>query len=224
MRIIFVRHGHPNYEKDCLTPLGHLHAQAAAKRLADEKITKIYSSTCGRAVETAGYLAADRGMTVESYDFIRELSWGSVDDQPIYLDGHPWSIADDIVSKGENLLDDWLSRPMFEKSKLPASVTSTVDGFDQWLAGLGYERDGLYYRVCRKNDDTVAMVSHGGSSSAVLAHLFNLSFLYFCGTVHPDFTAITIVYFDGEKGSLITPRIEILNDCRHIEGIEAPGK
>ena len=24
MRIIFVRHGHPNYELDCLTPLGHL--------------------------------------------------------------------------------------------------------------------------------------------------------------------------------------------------------
>ena len=29
MRIIFVRHGHPNYRKDCLTELGHLQAKAA---------------------------------------------------------------------------------------------------------------------------------------------------------------------------------------------------
>ena len=33
MRIVFVRHGHPNYEKDCLTELGHRHAEAAALRL-----------------------------------------------------------------------------------------------------------------------------------------------------------------------------------------------
>ncbi len=26
MRIIFVRHGHPNYERDCLTELGVKHA------------------------------------------------------------------------------------------------------------------------------------------------------------------------------------------------------
>ena len=31
MRIIFVRHGHPNYELDCLTPLGKLQAQAVAE-------------------------------------------------------------------------------------------------------------------------------------------------------------------------------------------------
>jgi len=35
MRIIFVRHGHPNYEKDCLTELGHRQAEAAAQRLKD---------------------------------------------------------------------------------------------------------------------------------------------------------------------------------------------
>ena len=53
MRIVFVRHGHPNYEKDCLTDLGRLHAAAAAERLAAEGITEIYSSTCGRAYETS---------------------------------------------------------------------------------------------------------------------------------------------------------------------------
>lgn len=31
MKIVFVRHGHPNYEKDCLTKLGHAQAEAAAE-------------------------------------------------------------------------------------------------------------------------------------------------------------------------------------------------
>jgi len=47
MRIVFVRHGHPNYEKDCLTELGHRQAAAAAERLRHEGVEKIYSSTCG---------------------------------------------------------------------------------------------------------------------------------------------------------------------------------
>ena len=41
MRIIFVRHGHPDYANDCLTPLGRKHAAAAAERLRDEGVEAI---------------------------------------------------------------------------------------------------------------------------------------------------------------------------------------
>lgn len=37
MKIYFIRHGHPNYKKDCLTELGHLQAAAAAIELSNEK-------------------------------------------------------------------------------------------------------------------------------------------------------------------------------------------
>ena len=36
MRIIIIRHGDPDYEKDCLTELGHKQAAVAAKRLLEE--------------------------------------------------------------------------------------------------------------------------------------------------------------------------------------------
>ena len=71
MRIVFVRHGHPNYENDCLTPLGRQHAEAAAERLMEENIQRIYSSTCGRALETAAPLAAKTGLEVIHCDFMR---------------------------------------------------------------------------------------------------------------------------------------------------------
>ena len=76
MRLIFIRHGHPDYKKDCLTELGHKHAQAMVKRLSDEKIDRIYSSSCGRAVETAQHLADARGMNVTLCDFMREVKMG----------------------------------------------------------------------------------------------------------------------------------------------------
>lgn len=49
MRIVLVRHGDPNYEKDCLTELGHKQAAVAAQRLLKEGIDEIYSSPLGRA-------------------------------------------------------------------------------------------------------------------------------------------------------------------------------
>ena len=41
MRIVFVRHGEPDYERDCLTEKGKLQAKAAAKRLVRENIQEI---------------------------------------------------------------------------------------------------------------------------------------------------------------------------------------
>ena len=35
VRIIFIRHAHPNYTKDCLTEIGRKQAAAAAKRLKE---------------------------------------------------------------------------------------------------------------------------------------------------------------------------------------------
>ena len=221
MRIIFVRHGHPNYKTDSLTELGHAQAEAAANRLKDERIKKIFSSPCGRAYETAEHIADSFGLGIEKCDFMRELGWGSIDGKPIFQNGHPWFTADDMVAKGQLLMDvEWDEHKPFCENKVVSCVQHVIEGFDRWLATLGYERDGLYYRVLSGNADTVVMTSHGGSSSAVLAHLFNLPFPFVCASIKPDFTAITVVSFGGEDGSLIAPTIEILNDARHIANIE----
>ena len=57
MRIIFVRHGEPNYALDCLTERGRIQAKAAADRLKEEGIEEIFSSPLGRAAETAAFTA-----------------------------------------------------------------------------------------------------------------------------------------------------------------------
>lgn len=223
MRIVFVRHGHPNYKIDCLTALGHEQAKAAAERLSEERPIKICASPKGRAKETADHIAERLNMDVEICEFMKEINWGSVNGEPINRNGHPWYMADDMISEGLSVMrDTWAIEEPYSNNKVVANVQIVCDGFDAWLEDFGYKRDGLYYRVERPNQDTVFMVSHGGSSSAAISHMLNVSFPLFCATVHPDFTSITVISLSGESGSLIIPRIEILNDARHIKNVNEP--
>ena len=73
MRILFIRHGEPNYEKDDLTETGYKQAELVAERLKDEGIEEIWSSTQGRAVNTAKFTAELLGLPVKSVDFIRSF-------------------------------------------------------------------------------------------------------------------------------------------------------
>jgi len=220
MRILFVRHGHPDYANDCLTELGHRQAEAAALRLENEGIRQIYSSTCGRAYETAQHTARKLSLPIVPCDFMREIRWGSVDDQPTFADGHPWTIADHMVGEGRSLLlPDWPQEEEFRRNRLLGCVQHIAVEMDAWLMQLGYQREGLYYRVTGDIQRTIAVFYHGGASAAMLSHLFNLPFPFVCKTMGPDYTAITAVELPDEKGQLVSPRFELLNDARHIRDL-----
>ena len=222
MHIYFVRHGHPDYANDCLTELGHKQAEAAAKRLMGCGIERIFSSTNGRAVQTAEHTARALGLDVTSYDFMREIGWRSLDGEPILANGHPWLLADLFASEGRSLTDtDWREKEPFCKSRVIECERTVIEGLDGWLEELGYKREGEYYRVMGEDEyGTVAMFSHGGSSTVALGHLFNLPFPLLCGALHPGFTSITVVKLCGRVGELIYPKLVIANDDRHIYGIE----
>ena len=222
MRIVFVRHGHPNYVNDCLTELGRKHAAAAAERLKDEGISEIYSSTNGRALETAGYVAEKYGLPIVKCEFMREISWGSVDNEPLFLDGHPWSTVDAMVAKGESILNpNWAKEEPFVRNKMVGYTENIATALDEWLKNLGYTREGLYYRVAEDvaTNKTIVAFGHGGAGSAIFSHLFNLPYPFVCTTINQDYTGITIVEFPDTPGALVKPRFEIMNDARHIKDL-----
>ena len=223
MRIIFVRHGHPDYAKDTLTPLGNLQAEAVAERLRDEKIDQFHASSCGRAHETALHVAKLFGMEVTTHDFMREIGWGAKEgEEELVGGGQPWSVSAQMVSCGESIMDSqWQQSKAFSNNRVTDFVTRAAENFDAWLSTFGYNREGDYYRVMEDNGSTVLMASHAGSSSAVLSHLFNLPFSFVCAAMPPNFTSVTIVSINGEAGALVTPKFEVFNDWRHIRGLEA---
>lgn len=222
MKVIFVRHGHPDYTQDCLTELGHLQAEAAAERLKNEPICAVYSSSKGRAVETAEHIAKKLGLPVkESFDFMRELNWGPLNEgDTLPHKGNPWLICYDLIAEGQYVnRTDWQTMEPFCRSKAITMEQPVSEGFDNLLRQYGVEREGSYYRIRRKDDSVIVMASHAGASSMVLSHLFNLPFPLVISSMSPNFTGITVVEFNGEEGQLITPEFELMNDARHIAGI-----
>ncbi len=219
MRLIFVRHGEPNYADDCLTETGKIQAEKVVERLRGEGIEEIWASSMGRARETAAPTAKALGLEVKTIDFMREVSWGSTDENPIFANGHPWDNADEMARHGIDLnRTDWRESEYFKTNTVVESVERVEKGLDEWLESFGYKREGFYYRHAFEEEKhrTIALFCHGGSSAAALGHILNMPFPYACGLFHLDFTSVTVVRFSRKEGEGTLPCIELANDNRHI--------
>lgn len=221
MKVIFVRHGHPDYKTDSLTDLGKLHARAAADRLKGEGIEKIYSSPLGRARETAEFTAAVLGQNVEILDCIREIGWGGLDGTEIMEKGHPWNTADRFSEMGHSLTaPDWASKEPWCQNKVLPHLERVTSGFDTFMETQGYRREGEFYRVTREDTaKTVAIFGHGGSFTAIFSHLMNIPFPLACRVFDLNFTNITVAKFDDRMGVFCTPRFDVIGDARHIKDV-----
>ncbi len=216
MRIIFVRHGEPDYARDCLTDLGRTQAATAAERLSREGISEIYASPCGRASQTAAAAARRLGLPVVILEYMREISWGG---PGIPEDGHPWTLADRMIAENFDFYArDWREHPYFRENIATAYYEKIAERFDAFLAGRGYRREGSRYLCAGGTDRTIALFSHGGSGACALARLLSLPFPYVASVMPYDYTSITIVSLPVREGQYVRPRLELFNDCAHIAG------
>ena len=214
MRIVFVRHGEPDYARDCLTDTGKAQAAAAAERLLDEGISQIYASPCGRALQTANFTARRLGLPVVILDYMHEISWGG---EGIPEEGHPWTLADRMIAEGFDFFaQDWREHPYFRENVATAYYEKIAAKFDAFLAGHGYRREGARYFCAGGTDRTVALFSHGGSGACALARLLSLPFPYVASVMPYDFTSVIIVSLPVREGQYVRPRLELFNDCAHI--------
>ena len=214
MKIYFVRHGHPDYKLDCLTEIGQPQAEKAAEYLSNKGIEAIYSSTSGRAVQTAEYTAKKLGLSVDSREFIREIGWKSIDDTPIVANGHPWKVSRHRISNNQTLLSvNWQENEPYCRSIIVDRVKTVVEGTDAWLAELGFMREGEFYRVSENVPyKTVAMFSHAGASSAAISHMLNIPFPQFCAAFKLNYVSNFVLELSGEAGELVYPQLVLLND------------
>ena len=228
MRLIYVRHGEPDYVNDCLTETGRAQAAMTAKRLSKEKIDAIFSSPMGRAVETATYTAKEQGLEVNKLDFMHEIVWGDRGSSNDYhsenlpYDGHPWTLAYSLISENPEYArgDAWKQHHFFKDNKCMDYMDKIADGIDELLRQYGIERkNGLYY--CKeKNDSTIALFAHGGSGAIMYTHILNLPFTYVLTSMTYGVCSVSVIDFECEDSDVIIPRIELFNDMRHLGNVK----
>ena len=216
MRIVFVRHGEPDYARDCLTQAGRRQAEACAERLMREGISLVYASPCGRAEETASYTASRLGLPIVTLNYMHEITWGG---PGLPVQGHPWTLSDWLIDEQDFdfRANDWREHEWFMENKALEYYGTISQKIDAFMQDHGYRHEGSRFFCESGSDRTIALFSHGGSGACALAHLLSLPFPYVASVLPYDFTSITILNFPVRNGEYVHPRLELFNDCAHIQ-------
>lgn len=219
MRLIFVRHGEPDYRNDCLTEKGVIQAMATAERLHDEPIKAIYCSPMGRARQTASFTAEDHKLPIQILEYMHEIDWGDkVEGAGIPWRGHPWMLSDWLLSEHPEYVGSqaWKEHPYFRDNICLDNYNMITENFDEFLRGFGLIRkDGLYF--CEKPcDDTIALFAHGGSGGCMFAHVLGLPMPFTFSQLPYGFCSVSVFDFSPKENGMVLPRLELLNDMNHI--------
>ena len=205
MQLLIIRHGDPNYPDDCLTPAGRDEAGALADHLAWLGVDRLYSSPLGRARETAAIAARRLNLPCAILDWTREHKGPHLKDIPNPI----WDISAEDVRQPAYLADPnrWeLLQERFDPDELRAVYAGVERGSDEFLAGLGYLRQGAHYRITHPNPDKVAVVCHGGFGLTWLAHLLALPLPLVYGAFFIQTTSLTSLLFEERSPGTACPR------------------
>ena len=219
MKILIIRHGEPDYAKDCLTEKGQREAECLAEMLAGQKIKAFYTSPLGRAKDTAAVTLERMGRTAVEMPWLREFDVKLIDkpDDPSRKN-IPW----------DWLPQDWTAEPRFyekdhwfENERMMAAGISeeyreVTGALDELLAWHGYIRDGRYYRVERANHDTIVLFCHFGVESVILSHLWGVSPVLFWHNSCARTSSVTTLVSEERREGIALFRMVAFGETTHL--------
>ncbi len=219
MKLIFIRHGDPDYERDGLTETGVREAQLLNARVRGMKIDKCYVSPLGRAKETAELGLEGTGIVPVEYEWLREFCPPVIKrpDRP-ERDSVCWDwIPKDFCAR-ENLfdVDHWGDEPEMAAGNVRAEYDRVCASLDALLAENGYVRDGRMYRAIRPNNDTLVFFCHFGLTCVCLSHLINVSpMILWQGTCCAPTSITTVITEERREGEAYF-RASSIGDTGHL--------
>lgn len=198
MRILLIRHGDPDYERDTVTEKGKKEVQLLSNRLAKEHIDVIYCSPLGRAQATAAPTAEKIGKEIHTLPWLRELDFEyDMGDQMVA----PWDIYPHLWTQNPNLTNakKWGDFSIYDGHPLQAAVHSVQKELDALLAEHGYVHEGRLFRVrpgFEKSRETIALFCHMGLGNTLLSHLAGISTPLWWHSVFLPPTSVTTIYME----------------------------
>jgi broad specificity phosphatase PhoE len=223
MKLYIIRHADPDYPNNTITPAGHIEAQALARRMKKAGLTRLYSSPLGRARDTAQYTAEATGLTPEILPWTAEISVPHVTG----INGNKltvWDIEGEVIRGGNEIptRTNWHQLPELSGFDYKAVFQGVRDSSDEFLAGLGYKREGGVYHGSSDNKEQVAVVCHGGLGGWWIAHLLEIPLsLVWCGFFLPP-SSVSTILMEHRSPEIAVPRLTGLGDVSHIYAENLP--
>ena len=218
MKLLFLRHGDPDYAIDSLTPTGRIEAELLAERIAPMPIAAYFVSPLGRAKATAKPTLEAANRTATECDWLREFEPHIVRPDTNGQKRVAWDwLPQDWLSDPRFLSPtDWRDNPFFSESGVGASYDAVTSAFDRLLSDYGYAREGLWYRVMRPNADTLAFFCHFGVSCVLLSHLMNVSPMVLWHGLAMAPTSVTTVVSEERRSGIASFRATAIGDVTHL--------
>lgn len=218
MRLLMIRHGDPDYERDTLTEKGWREAQLLSERIAKDPPADFYVSPLGRAKDTASLTLRRINRTAEECEWLREFC-GRVrrPDVP----GHEsiaWDWLPEDWTKEEEFYqrEQWMEQENMRDGAVGQEYRWVTENFDRLLAEHGYVREGKLYRVERANRDTLAFFCHFGVECVLLSHLMNISPVILWHHTSAAPTSVTSVYTEERRKGTAIFRVSSFGDLSHL--------
>jgi len=223
MKIVFIRHGDPDYANDTLTEKGRREAEALSNRVKDWDVKEFYCSPLGRAKDTAAYSLEKMGREAKIYDWLKEF-YVNVKDPIAGFDRIPWDFMPAYFTEQKDLFDNekWLDTDVMKSGKVREEYEKVCNGLDEILKNHGYEREKGYYRVKEGNEDTIVFFCHLGVSFVMLSHLLNIppTILWQGFFVAP--TSVTTLCTEEREEGIACFRVKTLGDVNHLINVNEP--
>ncbi len=223
MKLIFVRHGDPDYERDSLTERGWKEAEALVPRVKRWQADGLYCSPLGRAQDTARTALAGKTENLVTLDWLREFHVPILD--PVtQKERIPWDFMPAYWTQFEELYDrdDWVNAPVMKTGEVAKRNEQVKEGIDALLKQYGYLRNGRYYVTEEGNDKTLVFFCHLGVQFVVLSHLLGLSAAVLWQNFFVAPTSVTVVETEEREKGNVAFRCRKLGDTSHLydAGIE----
>ena len=218
MKLIFIRHGDPDYEKDSLTEKGWREAAILAKRVATWDIKQIYCSPLGRAKDTCSVSLKETGREAITCDWLKEFYYRIWDEQ----EGE-WTIAWDFYPRDFNHRDDfhdkdqWYETEIMKSGNIKEHAQEVFAGFDALLEKHGYKRnDRGFYDVTEHNDDNIVFFCHFGVTALIMSHLIGVAAPVIWQGMMMAPTSITVMGSEERIPGEASFRVQTFADSRHL--------
>lgn len=218
MRLLIVRHGDPDYERDSLTETGWKEAELVAEYLAKEEIEAFYMSPLGRAQDTASCTLKKTHRSAEICDWLREFDAlikrpdlnGELD---ICWDWLPQDLEKDIRNYDVN---NWFQTDIMRDGNVQAAYETVCKGFDDLLKKHGYEREGMHYHAVRPNNDTIVLFCHFGVECVLISHLINVSPMILWNGLCAAPSSVTSIYTEERRKGIASFRMNEFGSTAHL--------
>lgn len=223
MIFYLIRHGRPDYATDTLLPEGVEQAEKCAARMKISGVDRIYSSTMGRAMQTAAPTAAACGLPVTPCYWAREFqedchtAFSYSEEKKGLVSRAPTEHFHSAEYSRLTIDEEFELIPGLNDSKIGNRYREIADGLDGILRENGYSRNSEgFYDVLEGNDKHIVLFAHAGMGRAVVSHLLHVPFRFFATTLINNFTGITAFLFENNNNKTVSPRMISYGDIGHL--------